>query len=121
MIRFLLLFITIALITGCYCKRSDEVTIPEEKTSISPEKMSEILTDFHLLQSAMKQKQSKKEDFMFENRYYHYLIFKKHNVTQEEFENSLEYYKYRIDELNNIYEDVIINLSVLESEIKSKK
>jgi hypothetical protein len=118
--RLIHIILLTLLLQACYNEQSQEVTIPQEEPPISVELMSEILVDMHLAQSAIKQLQSQKKDIQGFSEEYHSLILKKHGVTKEDLDKSLEYYNYRTDDLKLIYEEVITKLSLMESELKSK-
>jgi hypothetical protein len=94
--------------------------IPQEEPPISMELMSEILVDMHVAQATIKQMQSQKKDIEGVSEEYHSFILKKHGVTKEEFDKSLEYYNYRTDDLKLIYEEVITRLSLMEIELKAR-
>lgn len=49
------------------------------------------------------------------------VLFKKHKVTPGQFQASVEYYTRHPDVLNDIYDDVITNLTEMESELHGKK
>ena len=115
---FSIIFISL-LLTGCYSNQSTEVDIPEEDPPIGFDTMSDILVDMHLAQSSIKQMQVKRKDIEGKAELYHSLIFKKHGVSKEDFELSMEYYNYRSEELKLLYEEVITKLSLMDSEIKS--
>ena len=116
--NILALFISIFLI-GCYSNHSPEVVIPNEDPPIGMEKMSDILVDIHLAQSSIKELQIKRINIDGTAEEYHYLIFQKHGVSKEDFDKSVEYYNYRVEDLNLIYEEVITKLSLMDSELKS--
>ena len=107
------------ILQACYNNQSPEVIIPQEEPPISKEVLSEILVDMHLAESAIKQMQSQRQDIEGISEEYHSRILKKHGVTREELDKSLEYYNYRTEELKIIYEEVITKLSLMESELKT--
>jgi hypothetical protein len=118
--RSIYIIFIILIFQACYHDRSPEVIIPPEEPPISIEEMSEILVDMHLAQSAIKEMQSQKKDIQGISEEYHARILKKHGVTKEELDKSLEYYNYRTEELKVIYEEVITKLSLMESELKTR-
>lgn len=114
-----IIFISI-LLAGCYSNSSKEVDIPKDDPPIDMETMSNILVDFHLAQSSLKELQVKRTVIEGKTEEVHALIFKKYEVSKEEFDLSIEYYNYRSEELKKIYEDVITKLSLMDSELKSQ-
>ena len=113
-----IIFISLIL-SGCYNNQSTEVDIPEEDPPIGFDTMSDILVDMHLAQSSIKQMQVKRVDIEGKAELYHSLIFKKYDVSKEDFELSMEYYNYRSEELKLLYEEVITKLSLMDIEMKS--
>ena len=85
---------------------------------IPADSMVRILVDVHLIESSLKTIHTKKQDNeRYTDSYYH-TLFEKHHITREQFLHSLEYYERDAKMLEKIYEDVIIELSKLESQAK---
>jgi hypothetical protein len=76
-----------------------------------------LLTDLQLADGAvnLEAKQGKPK-FEYASAYTE-LVLEKHSVSKETFKESLRYYSYHIEEMNEVYEDVINRLGTLESEI----
>ncbi len=70
--------------------------------------MQDILYDYHLAQSLASQNGDSVD---FKIRVYAQAVFKKHNTTEEQFDNSLRYYHRRADELHKIYAPIVERLS----------
>ena len=68
------------------------------------DKMEDVLVDFHLAQG-MAEAQSENPDII---RYkYIQAVFKKHRITEAEFDSSMVYYAGRAEKLSHIYENVV--------------
>ena len=98
---------------GMFEKEQDDNIIPKDK-------MVEIIVDAQFVESALKVHKRKREDMVAYTDHYYNYIFEKHNITKEEFEESLEYYSENIAELDRIYADVINILSRKLSETKNE-
>lgn len=71
---------------------------------LSEDKMTDILVDFHLAQG-MAEAQSENTDVV---RYkYIQAVFKKHRVTEAEFDSSMTYYSGRAEDFTHIYDNVV--------------
>jgi len=110
---FLILFSL--LITSCKLVKEEELIIPEDL--IPQEKMVDILVDFHMAESSLLHFQHKFEDIEYQSAYYYDALLKKHNITNQRFITSMEYYKYSLDEFKKIYEDVITKLNQRHGEV----
>ncbi len=90
--------------------------------TLSEEQMTGLLVDIHLTEATLRlandslAKLSDSTDL----RIRFAQVFKKHNVTPDEFNRSLNYYMEHIDGLVKIYDDVINNLMVLEASLIPK-
>ena len=114
--RLFLLSILLSLLASCYSE-SDKKPEFDEKKIIPKEKMIEVLTDIHLVEGIIATTQRegvKKETYVTS---YTNAVLEKHDIGIGEFEESIRYYTYHIEELDNIYEEVIIRLSKKESEV----
>ncbi len=99
------------------CQSEEEV--PQEM--IQPEQMKEVLIDLHLAE-AWKERRKMAEDtaLIFIKSQYEE-IFKMHDITRPDFEQSLDYYERHPDFMDEIYQEVINEMSRREGELKAKK
>ena len=67
------------------------------------EEMEDVLFDYHLAQSLVNQSGDSAD---FRIRVYAESVFKKHEVTEEQFNNSLRYYHRHTTELHDIYKNI---------------
>ncbi len=91
-----LLFLLLLLLAACSPSRP--------KGILSEKKMTDILVDYHLAQG-MAEAQGTEQDV---TRYkYIQAVFRKHRVTEAEFDSSMVYWSGRGDEFTHIYDGVV--------------
>lgn len=118
--KTLLLCLALFSLVSCYPTHTEEwADAPEDL--IQRDTMVAILVDVELAESALRQKQNFGHELSDAKEAYFVAIFKKHEVTKEQFDQSLGFYKQDLESINSIYEDVITELSKLESEIQLEK
>ena len=82
---------------------------PLPKGILGKKKMTDVLVDFHLAQGMAEAQGGSPEV----NRYkYIQAVFRKHHVTEAEFDSSMVYYSGRAEELSHIYKDVVTRVRV---------
>ncbi|MCK4569407.1 MAG: DUF4296 domain-containing protein [Bacteroidales bacterium] len=111
------LIICLLLLTSCY-PTHDETKISKPDNLIEKDKIIIILADVEVAESALRQKQNLGHEIGEAREAYYYAIFTQHEVSSEQFDSSMAYYKQDLETLNEIYEEVITRLSVMESEIQ---
>ncbi len=117
MIRKYLLFLIIIL---CSCYHDPKEPSFDMGKIIPADSMVIILTDFQLLEGAFTLKERKSIEMNKTSMVYTEEILSKHRISRDSFEESMRYYTYHIDEMDEIFEKVVINLSKLESEVNKK-
>jgi len=90
------------------------------KGVLNQEDMVNILTDMHKLDGALVER-----GIMFSNdstkmKYYNF-VFAKYSISKANFDSSLVWYTNNPQEFNNVYNKVLLNLSLQEKEVKSGK
>lgn len=78
---------------------------------LSKEKMAEVMVDIHLVEAALNLnagKQEVREKLNFD-------IYKKHNITKEEYQKSYVYYTENPEALTEVYDIVLKELSKLQA------
>ena len=99
-------------------KKEKQDQVPEY--IISPEQMDEVLVDIHIAEAALKYKRGRGEKFkLYSNQYFDH-VFKKHNISKKQFEESLEYYYKHEKQLDDIYKNVLKELERIKKEIKKE-
>lgn len=104
-VRFLFALSCVILIFACQSKK-------EQEGIISKNKMVKILVDVHLNEAYLGNERQLSRDKIKEltNTYY-CDIFEKHEVTEEDFFKSFDYYYTNLDEMQDIYEKVVALLN----------
>jgi len=93
--------------------------VVEAPPPINKEQMVNIITDIQLVEAKLNyEKRDDVRKQKLTEKYYE-SVFSKYNISEEEFEESLYYYKKDIEALDQIYSDVITKLSKIESDINS--
>ena len=99
-------------------KKEKQDQVPEH--IISPEQMDEVLVDIHIVEAALKYKRGIGEKYkLYSNQYFDH-VFKKHNISKKQFEESLEYYYKHEKQLDDIYENVLEELQKIKKEADEK-
>jgi len=83
--------------------------------------MIDILIDVQLIEASLIKKRGKNEDTDFYSHYYYKNIFKKFNITKDQYDLSLEYYKNNIEVFEKIYQKVNDSLLIIKKEILDNK
>jgi len=108
-------FIFIILAAACYRPapepRFDMAQVLPEDTMVV------LMTEMQLIDGAINLKGRKGEPMSQYAEAYSQQILERHGITEESFKESIRYYSYYIDKMNDIYEKVIDSLGALESEI----
>ncbi len=105
------LFLAI-LVVSC---STPKVEIP--KMVIDKEKMVSILTDLHLAEAAGTLNFTNKDTSKLIAANYNEFIFKNHNTTKVEFMKSYNYYVSHPEELNSVYDGVLMELSKMQGNL----
>jgi hypothetical protein len=108
-------FIFIMLVLSACYRMADP---PEFDTAaiLPPDTMVAILTEIHILEgidNTVNKKDSAMADITEKTLD---IILNKHKIDRDAFEENLHYYAYYVEEYDKIYDQVIVNLSKLESE-----
>ena len=98
--RNLLSFFAIISMVIFFCACSSK---SESNEILSAEEMEDVLFDYHIAQSLVNQSGDSAD---FRIRVYAESVFKKHEVTEEQFNNSLRYYHRHTTELHDIYKNI---------------
>lgn len=91
----------------CLVVLSCQQTVKKPKNLLSKEEMISILTDIYLYKQNMNSSVPLDKDKIFE---IYVSIFKIHNTSKEQFQESYQYYYVNSTTLQNIYEEVLKNL-----------
>lgn len=82
--------------------------------------MIEFLTDLQLSEAAIRSVQDPSATDSTQRRLFFYDLYKKHDITPSDFNASLNYYLLKVNELDEIYDEVIANLNTMDAEYRSR-
>lgn len=105
-ITFFITMLTVVMLYSC------KPGIPSDV--IGKSKMEDILYDYHIALAAASQQGA---DYAVDNRAYTAAVLKKYDVTENDFEHSMQYYSRHIELLNDIYKDLAERLENEADEI----
>ncbi len=90
------------------------------KGVLAQEDMVNLLTDMHKLDGVLIERGIMFSNDSTKTKYYNF-VFSKYEITKANFDSSLVWYTKNPQEFNNVYNKVLINLSLQEKEVKSGK
>lgn len=116
MTKNLILFLIVLGLSSCYTENKPTIKAPD--FLMSEELVVDILTDLQLAEGIITYsrlgKTSIKRDF--KDSIYQ-VIFNHYEITAEQLNENLDYYNNDLEQMEKMYEQVLINLSKYESEI----
>lgn len=81
---------------------------------ISEEEMIDVLIDVHITESALSLKNFHRDSSLKLFTYYKADIFKEHQISEKQFQESFDYYARHSKQFDHMYEVVIDSLKVKE-------
>jgi hypothetical protein len=115
--KLVYIFSLLLILSACY-QTYDKEKVPEPDNLIGEDKIVLILADIEITESVLRDKQNQGHEIDGQEEIYYATIFKTYEVSREEFESSMSYYKQDMKRMDKIYEAVVTRLSVLESEVE---
>ena len=97
----------------------DRVAIPD--AVLSQEKMAEVMVDVHLLEAALNISNYSKDQVAVNAINPNSDIFKKNNITKEQYKESFDFYARNPVLLTEVYQLVLNDLSKMQAEVMTKK
>jgi hypothetical protein len=94
------------------------VSCSNNKYWLTEDKMVQILTDYHLSEGVAFTS-SREFSYDITRQATRDVVFEKNGITKEQFDTSLYYYSFHIEKLDRIYEQVLQQLILIESRVKS--
>lgn len=116
--RALLILPVILILFACKNNSKEEIPPPPENV-VSQQEMVDILVDVQLIEAAIKSDNDRKRKSDLYTNYYYDYLFEKHSISKDDFLASLKYYQENIQLFDEIYAEVIEQLSTLQSEIEN--
>jgi len=111
-------FLGFALAAGVLTACVDQ-TVQLPDGYIPQEKMVDIMVDIHLVEGARSGTLLLGDTNKLPDYYAH--IYEKYDITEEQFKTSFDWYSQHPVQLKAVYDEVIVELSKLEEEIRVKK
>lgn len=97
------------------------VSCRQEPEPLPMDKMSHLLLEMHVAESFAQYAPKDSSRHELKNRdslaRYYSLILKENGLNEEDFRRSMAYYKKRPDLLDSIYQQILADLSILQSRI----
>ncbi len=87
---------------------------------LSKQKMAEVMMDVHLLEAAMNMN-TYRFDSKTKGNYAQFDVFIKNKITKKIYDDSFEYYTLHPNQLTEIYQIVLENLSKMQANVMSRK
>lgn len=117
MSRLISFFFLLFILSSCYNERKVVPVAPDPL--LTEDQLVGVLTDLQLAGAIINydrlQKITNKRDF--KDTIYS-LIFKHYNITAEQLNDNLDYYNFDPENMEHLYDEVLSNLSTLQSEIQ---
>lgn len=112
-------FLLVFILASCYHSAKE----PDFNMSmvLPADSMVTLITDIHLADGIVNMLKDKKKTVKPLATEYFEAVLKKHAISRDIFEESMRYYAFHTEELNEIYERVIIDLSKKESMVIPRK
>ena len=102
------------------CNSKDDVIVAPERL-IDPEQMAEVIVDINLVEAQLTEIQFLQSLVKDSVRSYYSGLFLKHNITQEQLNENLQYYVSRGAIMDSIYDNAINMLSEMEKGLEHVK
>jgi hypothetical protein len=87
---------------------------------VVPDSMVQIVTDVHILQATLQLGYMQQDSGVTTQKAFE-SIWKKHHITQADYDHSMKYYTYHPAMLDSIYERVLNNLAQQKAELMGQK
>ena len=113
----MVILISVCLFGACRPEKTNDA----QQGILSREKFTELLKDFQLAEASINiRKLTQPDDIVYAKKVYKG-IFAKYKISEEQFNQNIDYYKTRPQELLQIYSDVVDSLSKMQSTIGQRK
>lgn len=113
-INFILILVISIAVLSCGGKKSGETS----STILSKNEMIKILSDIQIAEATLNVKNYKRDSADIMATAFYNSIFKNHKITYQIFEESFKYYSDNPALLDEIYQQVVDDLSMKQSKVK---
>lgn len=114
--KLLYIFIAITFI-ACGEKKQEETAVPSEV--LSEEAMVDVLTDLQIQEAALTVSMVQDKRAVQDSSQM-YSVYRAHDITKQQFDESFRYYASKPEKLNAIYEQVVARLNQMQTEAMKK-
>jgi hypothetical protein len=111
----------VLMITLVSCYRTEPEPVFNMSLVLPADSMVNLITDMHLADGVINTIKDKKKSVKPLATEYFEAVLQKHSITKAVFDESMRYYSFHAEKLNDIYEKVIIALSKKESTVLPAK
>ena len=111
------LFLLCTLLAAC--TDVDDVAIPADV--LPKDKMAEVMVDIHLLEATVNLTVTATDKAAFNEKGDQIDVYKKHNITRKQYEDSYLFYTRHPELLGEIYQQVLNELSKMQAEVMNGK
>ncbi len=115
---FALLSLFVLGITHSCSNSEKQEFVPE--TKLSEEEMISIMTDLHLMESALSLRRNRGQSTNDVKELWFAQLFEQHKTTATIFEENLSFYNEQPVQMEKILEEVMANLSQMQSELNAE-
>ncbi|MBL4651327.1 MAG: DUF4296 domain-containing protein [Flavobacteriales bacterium] len=115
------LFVLILFVSSLFFGCAEEKTRTKPASVLTGAEMVAILTDIQLIEGAVSKKIIDRNASQKESPIYYEKVFEKHEITRQQFSESIAYYSEKPEELQIIYEKVLVELSTIKAELQNTK
>ncbi|MEI7727325.1 MAG: DUF4296 domain-containing protein [Bacteroidota bacterium] len=121
--RFLFMTLLFTLLFACSGKKDTPVSpaIVSTDSLISPEKMILIMSDVHIVESAMLLERNEGQELDGNAGYYYNGIFRKYHISQSRYDQNLLFYRQNPENFAKMYEKVIDVIETRQKKITHQK
>lgn len=109
--KLYIIVLIICILSACGSGRVPDYVIPQDD-------MADIIVDIHLTDGLMTMTRIRKEILNKDSVNLYDEIFIKYGYTRKDFDTSVYYYSYNINQYDDIYNDVLNKLSEMEAKEK---
>jgi len=112
------IIIFVCLIAFVSCKGKKE-NIPEN--ILTPSKMTDVLVDVNILEASLGLNVIQPNDTLLKDTSLFYNVFENNQITNKQYDESMDYYMKHPELLNEIYDSVLVKLDAEKKDTLNKK
>lgn len=103
----------------CNCSGKPDVNQvpPEPNDLLSQEKITEVMVDMQLLEATVRLKLIRTKKLREKTPGYYDQVLEKHDITEENFKTSLDFYASQHEKITAIYDSVEVRLTRMKDEM----